>query len=386
MADELSNTSSKRLLSLDVFRGITIAGMVLVNNPGSWSDIYSPLKHAEWHGITPTDLVFPFFLFIVGISITFALGKKVEAGDVNRDVYIKIIKRSLIIFGIGLFLAAFPFYNFATGEWLDLSTLRIMGVLQRIAVCYLFVSLIFVNTNWRQQVFIGVALLFVYWMLVTLINVAGCELTTINDKTCNLAAYVDRAILTENHIWSGAKVFDPEGILSTIPSIVTALAGVLCGHWLQQKCEDNEKVSAIFFFGASLTAVGWIWDFWFPINKSLWTSSYVVFTAGLALCFLGFCYWLVDMKGYKKWAKPFVIFGVNAIALYIGSWIMAVILDSIQVAGADGNSVSLKEFIYNNLLSIASPINASLIYAISYILVWLFLMWLLYRKRIFIKV
>lgn len=385
MADEIS-TAPSRLLSLDVFRGMTIAGMVLVNNPGSWSDIYPPLEHAKWHGLTPTDLVFPFFLFIVGISITFALGRKVESGEINRALYIKIIKRSLMIFGIGLFLNAFPFYNFVSGEWLDLATLRIMGVLQRIAICYLVVSLIFVHTNWKQQMIIGAVLLFVYWALMTLINVPGCEITTINDKTCNLEAYIDRLILTTNHVWSGAKTFDPEGLLSTIPAIVTALAGVLCGKWLQQKREDNEKVAAIFFFGVALVAIGWIWDFWFPINKSLWTSSYVVFTAGLALCFLGFCYWLIDIKAYKTWAKPFVIFGVNAIALYIGSWIMAVILDSIQVSGADGNSISLKEYIYNSLLLIASPVNASLIYAISFILVWLFLMWILYRKKIFIKV
>lgn len=387
MAEETQTaTAPSRLLSLDIFRGITIAGMILVNNPGSWSDIYPPLEHAAWHGLTPTDLIFPFFLFIVGISITFALGKKVENNAVDRAVYLKIVKRALIMFGIGLFLNAFPFYNFASGEWLDLGTLRIMGVLQRIAVCYFVVSLIFVNTNWKQQTIIGIVLLLVYWALMTLVNVPGCEITTFDDKICNLEAYLDRVILTENHVWSGAKTFDPEGILSTIPAIVTSLAGVLCGHWLQRKREDNEKVAAIFFFGVSLFALGWIWNFWFPINKSIWTSSYVVFTAGLALCFLGFCYWLIDIKHYEAWAKPFVIFGVNAIALYIGSWIMAVFLDIIPMTGAEGNQISLKESIYNSLLTVASPVNASLIFAISFVLVWLFLMWLLYRKKIYIKI
>ena len=379
--------SQNRLLSLDVFRGITIAGMVLVNNPGTWSAIYSPLKHAEWHGATPTDFVFPFFLFIVGISITLALGKRVETGGVNRDLYLKIFKRAVVIFALGLFLATFPFYNFTKGEWLDISTVRMMGVLQRIAVCYLVSALIFLHTNWKQQTIIAVALLLIYWALMTLINVPGCEITTFNDKTCNLAAYLDRVILTENHIWKSAKVFDPEGLLSTVPAIATTLAGVLCGHWLRRKNDDTEKVAAMFFFGVCLTAIGWCWSLMFPLNKSLWTSSYVVYTAGLALCFLGFCYWLIDIKGYRKWSKPFVIFGVNALVLFVGSGVMARILGLIKLPDADGKTISLQKAIFDNVfLPLASPINASFLYALSFILVWLFLMWLLYRKRIFIKV
>jgi predicted acyltransferase len=379
--------SQNRLLSLDVFRGITIAGMVLVNNPGTWSQIYSPLKHAEWHGATPTDFVFPFFLFIVGISITLALGKRVETGAVSRDIHLKIFKRAVVIFALGLFLATFPFYNFSKGEWLDVSTVRIMGVLQRIAVCYLVTALIFLHTNWKQQTIIAVALLLIYWALMTLINVPGCEIATFNDKTCNLAAYIDRAILTENHIWKSSKVFDPEGLLSTIPAIATTLAGILCGHWLRRKNDDTEKVAAMFFFGVCLTAIGWCWSLVFPLNKSLWTSSYVVYTAGLALCFLSFCYWLIDIKGYKKWTKPFVIFGVNALVLFVGSGVLGRILGLIKLPSADGKTISLQKAIFDNVfLPLASPINASLLYAISFILVWLFLMWLLYRKRIFIKI
>lgn len=375
-----------RLLSLDVFRGMTIAGMILVNNPGTWSAIYSPLQHAEWHGLTPTDLVFPFFLFIVGIAIPLALGRRVETGGIGRDIYLKIFRRALIIFGLGLFLAAFPFYNFTEGEWLDVSKLRIMGVLQRIAVCYLIASLIFIRTNWKQQALIAGALLLIYWALMTLINVPGCEITTFDDKACNLAAYLDRVILTENHIWRFAKVFDPEGLLSTVPAIATTLAGVLCGHWLRREKSDYERVSAMFFFGAVLLVVGWAWSFWFPINKSLWTSSYVAYTAGLALCFLGFCYWLVDIKGYQRWAKPFLIFGVNALALYVFSGLLSELLGVIKV-GAEGASTSLQGWIFKTIfLSVAAPINASLMFAISYVLMWLFLMWLLYRKRIYIKV
>ncbi len=381
-------TGQNRLLSLDVFRGITIAGMVLVNNPGTWSAIYPPLEHAEWNGWTPTDLVFPFFLFIVGVSITLALGTRVETNGVNREIYLKIFRRTLLIFGLGLFLATFPFYNFTKGEWLDFSTVRIMGVLQRIAVCYLVASLIFIRTNWKQQAIIAAALLLLYWALMTLINVPGCEITTFNDKACNLAAYLDRFILTENHIWRSAKVYDPEGLLSTIPAIATTIAGILCGHWLREKRDHNEKVAAMFFFGVALIVVGWIWSFWFPINKALWTSSYVVFTAGMALCFLGFCYWLIDIKKYKIWTKPFVIFGVNALALFVGSGIMARLLGLIKVStDAEGKSVSLQQWIFGNIfLPLAAPVNASLMYAICFILVWLFLMWLLYRKRIFIKV
>ena len=366
------------MLSLDVFRGITIAGMVLVNNPGTWSAIYPPLGHADWHGWTPTDFIFPFFLFIVGIAIPFGLGRRLEKG-VTRDVYIKIFRRALLIFLLGLFLNAFPFF--------ELSTLRIPGVLQRIAVCYLIASLIFIHTNWRQQTIIGVSLLIVYWILMTAIPVPNCDLTTINDKACNLAAYIDRAIFTENHIWLSAKVYDPEGILSTIPAIATTISGVLTGNWLKTTRTDLEKVGGMFFFGTALTAIGWCWNFFFPINKALWTSSYVVFTTGIALCFLGFCYWLIDIKDYKKWTKPFVIFGVNALALFVFSGLLSRLLGVIKFTGAAGKEISLQGWIFANLfLPFAAPINASLMYAVAYIFLWLFLMWLLYRKRIFIKV
>lgn len=368
-------TEQKRLISLDVFRGMTIAGMVLVNNPGTWSTIYTPLKHAEWHGWTPTDMIFPFFVFIMGIAIPIALGKRLEQG-VTNDVYWKIIKRSLIIFGLGLFLATFPFYNFTKGEWLDLSTVRIMGVLQRLALCYLFSSFIFLWFNWKNQAYIAVILLLLYWVLMLYggngdLSAAG-----------NFSGYIDRLILTENHIWRSAKVYDPEGLLSTIPAISSCLAGVLCGTFLKTNRNDYEKVSAFFFFGVSLITIGWAWDFFFPINKPIWTSSYVVFMAGQSLCFLGFCYWLIDIKGYKAWTKPFVIFGVNALALFVGSGVMARLFGIIKVG-----DVSLQQFIFKNFfLSWASEINASLAYAIWFILLWLFLMWLLYRKKIYIKV
>jgi predicted acyltransferase len=375
MSDQAKKT---RLVSLDVFRGMTVAGMILVNNPGTWEAIHPPLQHAEWNGLTPTDLVFPFFLFIVGVAIPLALGKRIAEG-VTAAVYWKILRRSAVIFLIGLFIAAFPYFDF--------STLRIPGVLQRIAVCYLIVSLIFLHTNWKQQVAIGIGILLIYWLLITKIPVPGCEVTTMDDKACNLSAYLDRVILGVNHIWSLGKVYDPEGILSTLPAIVTALAGVLTGTWLKSSRSDLEKVGGIFFFGAVLFATGWFWNLFFPFNKALWTSSYVVMTAGLALSFLGFCYWLIDIKGYEKWSKPFVIFGVNALALYFGAEMAAKALYLIQVTGKDGNPTSLQSWIFENVfLPLAAPVNASLMYAVCFVLFWLFIMWILYRRKIFIRI
>ncbi|HEY2960797.1 MAG TPA: DUF5009 domain-containing protein [Pyrinomonadaceae bacterium] len=372
MPTSTAPVATSRLLSLDVFRGITIAGMVLVNDPGSWEHIYWPLEHAQWHGWTPTDLVFPFFLFIVGVAITLSLGSRVESGGVTRDVYLKIIKRALIIFAIGLFLNGFP--HFPLAEW------RIPGVLQRIAVCYLIASIIFLNTRMRTQILISIGLLLFYWILVKTVPAPGYAAGDLT-KDGSLPSFVDRVVFGK-HVWAQAKVYDPEGILSTIPAIVTTLIGVLTGTWLRTEKSRLEKVAGMFVAGAVLMAIGWAWNAFFPINKALWTSSYVLFTGGLALQFLGLCYWLIDIKGYRRWAKPFEIFGLNAIALYIGAALMADLLGLIKV----GND-SLGAWIYEHVFaSWASPVNASLAFAISFVLVWLFFMWLLYRRRIFIKI
>ena len=448
--------TQQRLISLDVFRGMTIAGMVLVNNPGVWSSIYGPLKHAEWHGITPTDYIFPFFLFIVGVAIPIALSKRIAEG-VTRSTYFKIVTRAAMIFVLGLLMSMIPFFVFAdTGiptvikvalvlsfsaalffyltdkptvaaitagvsaltiivfwiagtniAWYNFGTMRIPGVLQRIAVCYLIVSIIYLNTNWKQQTLIGIGLLLGYWLLMTVTPVPGCEVATIDDKACNIAAWIDRTVFTENHIWRSAKVFDPEGILSTIPALVTTISGVLTGTWLRSvppavaggfrpdgeeegppaTAGGTDKALGLFFFGTVLLAAGWTWSLVFPLNKSLWTSSYVLYTSGLALLTLGFCYFLIDIKGYKRWAKPFVIFGVNALALFVFSGILARLMGMIKLAGPEGKEITLQQWIFTNIyLSLFSPINASLAYAVTYILFWLFLMWLLYRRRIFIKV
>ncbi|KXK00044.1 MAG: hypothetical protein UZ17_ACD001002319 [Acidobacteria bacterium OLB17] len=433
----MADDRPQRLVSLDVFRGITIAGMVLVNNPGT-SPVYWPLEHAEWHGLTPTDWIFPFFLFIVGVSISISLGRVERT---SPKPYGRIFRRSAVIYLLGASVSILPFFQFRATDapdilklaiWLvfcasllllllrkflwaailcgvgiigiaamylagftvvgyDYGTLRIAGVLQRIAACYLVTALLFLHTNLRQQIWICVAILLAYWAAMTLIPVPGCEVTSLSDKACNLAAYLDRLILTENHIWRYGKVYDPEGILSTLPAIVTTISGVLAGKWLLAKREEGnadgfEKAAGMFFFGCLLLVLGLIWNGWFPMNKALWTSSYVLATTGLALLFLACCYWLIDLKGIRRWAWPFEVFGANALALFVFSGFFARMMNSVRVP--DGSeSVSLHGWAMNHIfLPIAQPIDASWMYALSFILFWLFLMWLLYRKRIYIKV
>jgi len=373
----MNTPAPNRLLSLDVFRGLTIAGMVLVNNPGTWSAIYWPLEHAKWNGWTPTDLVFPFFLFIVGVAIPLAFGRRVETGGTKRDLYIKVIRRTLIIFGLGLFLSGFPFFH--------LADIRIPGVLQRIAVCYLCASLIFLKTKAGWQVILSAALLVIYWLLMTQVAAPGFVAGDLS-KEGSLASYVDRVVLGP-HIWKQGKVYDPEGILSTIPAVVTTLLGLLTGQWLRTDRDQLEKVARLFVAGAICVIIGWAWNPFFPINKSLWTSSYVLFTGGLGLQLLALLYWLIDIKNYRRWSLPFVVFGVNAIALFVGTGLMVKSMGLIFMPSSDGTKISLQGWIFRNLfLSWAEPINASLAYAIAFILLWLILMWLLYRKRIFIKV
>jgi len=378
MPESYSNktTTSDRLVSLDVFRGITIAGMVLVNDPGTWSSIYWPLEHAEWHGWTPTDLVFPFFVFIVGVAIPLAFGRRAESGGSKRDLYLKIIRRTLIIFALGMFLNGFPYFH--------LSTIRIPGVLQRLAVCYLFASLIFLNTKVRTQVIVTLALLVIYCLLMTRLHAPGFAAGDLS-KEGSLASFVDRLIFGP-HIWKQGKVYDPEGLLSTIPAIATALIGVLTGQLLRTSKSQYEKVTKLFVAGACCVFVGWCWNPFFPINKALWTSSYVFFTAGLALQFLALCYWLIDIKKIQRWAKPFIVFGVNAIALYVGAGLMARLMGLIKLPWGS-ETISLQGWIFQKLfLPWASPINASLAYAIAFVLLWLGLMWILYSRKIFIKI
>jgi predicted acyltransferase len=371
-----------RLVSLDVLRGATVAGMILVNNPGTWNHIYWPLEHAEWSGWTPTDLIFPFFLFIVGISITLALGRRIEQGGARRDLYWKIVRRSLLIYGCGLFLAGFPFFN--------LSTIRLTGVLARIAVCYLVTALIFINTKWRTQAIIVAALLVVYCLVLTKIAAPGYAVGDLS-KQGSIASFVDRKLLGA-HIWKGGdKVYDPEGILSTFPAIATTLVGVLAGHWLRRRLSDYEKVAGLFVAGAVCIVAGWCWNPFLPINKALWTSSYVLFTAGLALQLLAVCYWLIDIKGYRRWSLPFRVFGVNALAVFVLTGLMARVMTINEwwnFTRTDGTTgANLQTLIYQRAFaSWLSPLNASLAFAVCFVLLWLGLMAILYKKKIYIKV
>jgi predicted acyltransferase len=379
---------AERMLSLDAFRGITIAGMILVNNPGSWTYVYSPLRHAQWNGWTPTDLIFPFFLFIVGLTITISLGGKVERGEGKGKIIAGVLRRSATLFLLGLFLASFPFFH--------LSSIRIPGVLQRIAVCFLFASLVFLFTSIRGQAVTAAALIAVYWILMKLVPVPRDYVTSIVErggdveKEGNLAAYVDNALL-HGHLWSQTKTWDPEGLLSTIPAVATVLLGVLAGHWIKSNRSPKEKTVGMLIAGAAGVAAGQIMGIWFPINKSLWTSSYVVFTAGMALLFLALCYWLIDYKGYRRWARPFVIYGMNAITVFVLSGVVARAMGLIKegVTQPDGKvtQVSLQSYYYENFFaSWAGPMNGSLFFALAFILLMFVPVYLLYRHRIFIKV
>ncbi len=385
---------SKRLVALDVFRGITIAGMILVNTPGTWEYVYPPLRHAPWHGCTPTDWVFPFFLFIVGVAIPLALGRRMEEGADRQRLMLKIFKRTLIIFGVGLFLNSFSLSN----GYLQfkLATLRIPGVLQRIALVYFFCSLIFVYAkSWRRQLWIGAGLLLLYWVLMALVPVPWPDgvLAGNFDMLTNLGTWLDRMILGESHMYHGEQVngqavaFDPEGILSTIPAVVTGLSGVLTGLWIKSSRSDFEKLTGLFAIGTILLALGLVWDVSFPINKKIWTSSYVLYMSGVALLFLGLVYWLVDVRQNKWWTKPFVVYGTNALfAYFMSSFVVKLMLFPLA-ADATGNKRNIYGSIYYTVFEplFASAYNASLAFAITFVLFILGLTWILYWKKIFIK-
>ncbi len=377
MSEQITGEKFGRLTLLDVFRGATIAGMILVNNPGSWAYVYPQLRHADWHGWTFTDLIFPFFLFIVGVAIVFSFSKRIELGYSRVKLFLKVVRRTLILFALGLFLNGFP--NF------DFSTIRIMGVLQRISICYFFASLIFLTFNLRWQVIWSVLLLFVYWGLMEFVPVPGVG-SGLYEKGKNFAAYVDSLILS-GHMWSATKTWDPEGIISTISAISTTLFGVLTGHWLKSKRNEVEKTLWLFIMGNLGLFLGAVWNAWLPINKNLWTSSYAVFTAGFALIVLGFCYFFVDVKGYRKVVYPFIVYGMNAISVFVLSGIIGRLSVYFKVSLPDGSTTTVKDYIYENFFaSWLGPMNGSLGYAITHVLLMYLFVWILYKKKIFIKI
>ncbi|MEE4312080.1 MAG: DUF5009 domain-containing protein [candidate division KSB1 bacterium] len=371
--------SSKRLVSLDAFRGMTIVGMIMVNNPGSWKYVYSPLLHAEWHGWTPTDFIFPFFLFIVGVAMAFSFGVRIERGDSHTQLLKKVISRTLKIFLLGLFLNYY--WTF------DLETVRIPGVLQRIALCYLFASIIMLKMNKRWQIWTTVIILIGYWAALKLIPVPGYGAGLLTAEG-SLPWYIDSNLL-EGHTWRGAPFpgFDPEGLLSTIPAIASVMLGVFTGDYLRSERSEMEKAAGLFFWGSVAMVAGVAMAIWMPINKNLWTSSYVVFMAGMALSFLAFCYYLIDLKGYKKWAFPFVVFGMNAIIAFFTLSLFGKTLAYWSITQSDGSEISVKSMIYQNLFQPwAGDYFGSLLYPVVMNLIWFGFLYVLYRKKIFIKV
>lgn len=378
-----------RLRSLDAFRGLTVASMILVNSPGDWGKIYAPLQHAPWHGWTPTDLVFPFFLFIVGVSITFALkpafGLRGQSGE-EAGAVAKIIKRGLILFGLGLFLNLFPRF--------DLSTVRIMGVLQRIGLVYIICALIYRKTTSQQQLMLTVLILVSYYLLMTGVPVPGIGYANLEPET-NLAAWVDFTILTPAHVYRPAKVWDPEGLLSTLPAVATALLGVLTGHLLQAKnygsaVRESQKALLLFLAGTVLAVLGTLLDPVFPINKALWTSTYVLLAGGLAMCGLAIFYYLIDVRKSFRWNGVLVAFGVNPITVFFLSGLIPRIMNLILMPNPDGSDgkVGLKDYLYRGFITplFSDHTLASLAGALTFVAIWAIILWVMYKRRIIIKV
>jgi predicted acyltransferase len=397
----------ERLLSLDVFRGMTVAAMLVVNDPGSWGSIYPPLEHAAWHGWTPTDLIFPFFLFIAGITTHLSLTARRARGDDEQAIRHQIVRRGLLIFLFGLLVSGFPFFT-----WGDVAGVadpsigqrvvdrllhwRIPGVLQRIGIAYLAAGLITLNTSLRQQIAILAALLIGYWVVMTALPVPGegtIGALLLSEPSRTMAAWVDRLALDwsrwglGNHLWGSTVTWDPEGVLSTVPAIGSVLFGILAGRWIAERRPLTERLAGLSAVGALAMMLGAMWGWVFPINKSLWTSSYALFSAGLAALTLATVMWIVDFQRVRRGTKLFVVFGMNPIVAFIGSFVMARCIYSIFTVSHDGQRVSLQEGIYRTLFaSWLSPMNASLAFAVAFVLLWYGILSLLHRRGIFLKV
>lgn len=369
--------TSQRLLALDVFRGLTIAGMILVNTPGSWSAVYSPLLHAEWHGVTPTDLVFPNFLFIVGVSVFFAFRKFDH--QLTGEAVRKILVRTLLIFVVGLALNWFPFY------YQSISELRIMGVLQRIALAYGLGALLALALNRRQRWMAAAGILLGYWALMYYGGRGDDPLSLEN----NLAGIVDRAIFGESHVYGGFGMpFDPEGLVSTIPSVVTVLLGYQIGELIYKQRERNTLVKDMMILGAIGVFLGLFWDLAFPINKALWTSSYVLYAGGIAAMVLAICIDFIDLRGWKGWTKPFQVFGLNPLFAYVLSMVLAKLAGRVfRWETADGDTTNLHAFLYSEVFQpiFRDPYLASFAFGISFVVLCWAATYLLYRRNIVIK-
>ena len=381
----------QRYYSLDVFRGATVALMILVNNPGSWGHIFSPLAHASWHGCTPTDLVFPFFLFAVGNALSFVMPKMQSDTDIH--FWQKVVKRTFLIFGIGLFLNWSPFVKWSDENlifkvW---ENVRILGVLQRIALCYFFASVIIYYGKSRIALFIGMMILVLYWVLNILLGAPG--------HPYSLSGYfgntIDQAVLGITHIYKGEGVpFDPEGLVSMFPAIVQVILGYLVGEYIQVKGKNYEMLAQLLLTGVILVFVGYIWDFSFPINKKIWTSSYVFYTTGLATITLSMLIYLLEFKDAKGgWSKFFDVFGKNPLFIFVLSGFLPRVLallrwvDHVDEKGEKVYTSTLPWFYEHICKNISSDLRiGSFVYAICFITFFAVLAYILDKKKIYIKV
>lgn len=406
---------SGRLMSLDVFRGVTIASMILVNNPGS-AHIYAPLQHAEWHGWTFTDTVFPFFLWIVGVAIPLSVSRRLELGQDRRALLWHAVRRAAIIFGLGFFLNSLTFLvdgslgRLGFTDWVHnyLTHVRLPGVLQRIAICYLVAMMIFLRTGVRGQIRWLVGLLAGYWLLMAFapfpVNVHGQArfVSGLLEKGDNFSAYVDNLVLNGpvigTHVWKGTRTWDPEGIVSTLPAIATCLFGILAGHLLRARRPAAERVAWLMVAGALLAWLGLVMDLALPINKALWTSSYAVFMAGLAMLCMGVYYWFIDVKGCRTFARPFAIYGMNAITVFVLAGVLGRLLSiEIKHPSLPEKTIRLQAWLFEKCYAPfakpetalfglpVSPEIASLLWALTYVLLLYLVAWAMYRRNWFVK-
>jgi predicted acyltransferase len=369
-----------RLISLDVFRGITVMAMILVNNPGDWGHIYPPFEHAEWNGCTPTDLIFPFFLFIVGVSLVYALDGVKQKGGPQGAVLLRVLRRAAVLFGLGLLLSLYPKFDF--------SVVRIMGVLQRISLVFLGCSIIFLKTSWRTQVYLLVAFLVGYAVLMQLVPVPGFGPANLEPST-NLGAWLDRLVFGEAHLWKQSKTWDPEGLLGTLPAQGTGLLGGLTAQWLRRRDQQPAaKVAWLFVAAGVVIIAGLVWAPWFPINKALWSSPYVLYTGGLAMAGLAALYWVCDVQGYRAWTRPALVYGVNAILVFCLSALLSRTFSLFKLMGPAGKTVGLKEWLYEWGIApfFSDPRTASLVGAVVLVLIWLGILSWMYKKGIVLKV
>ncbi len=361
----------QRFLALDALRGFTVAAMILVNTPGSWSHIYAPLQHAQWHGWTPTDFIFPFFLFITGSAMAFSLDKQI--GHLSASAFLKIVKRGALIFLIGLFLNAFPFQQ-------DFSELRIMGVLQRIGIVYIFAATIVLCCGRQAMAAISAALLLLYWFLLH--NFGGMEIEG------NLVRQIDLAVLGAEHMWSmGGLTFEPEGLLSTLPATVSALAGYEVTRFLRTQSSFQAGMRSLFIWGAVVVIAGLLWGQVLPINKSLWTPSYVIFSTGVAMLTLASFIWIVDVKRIEWLSRPCEVFGLNPLFIYALSWLWVVCYSAfIHIDDGSGGTINGYDALFNGFQLVLSPVNASLAFALVHVLLFWAIARYLYQRKIIIKI